>query len=247
VIYIRSALFNFVFYVNLVLFLVLGFGFYFTPRKWSIRALQIWARSSLFWLRVIAGTKMEVRGLANIPQGPCLIPVAPGLMAPSGVLMIGAALVLRDAVQQLLGVRWALAAIACGVVLSVLVAPPALVIASATAFAIAELMDLSVYTPLRRRNLSLAVLASGIVGAAVDSDGQHGERAKVLQEHSRRGVVDVLRVPVLQSGRSWSDDGRGEPGVHLAGLFAVQTASAHAPGRARLSLSFLWARTRPGP
>jgi uncharacterized PurR-regulated membrane protein YhhQ (DUF165 family) len=83
--------------------------------------------------------------------------------------MIGAALVLRDAVQQLLGIRWALVAIACGVILSVLVAPPALVIASATAFAIAELLDLSVYTPLRKRNLGLAVLASGAVGAAVDS------------------------------------------------------------------------------
>jgi queuosine precursor transporter len=95
--------------------------------------------------------------------------VFPGLMAPSGVLMIGAALVLRDAVQQLLGIRWAFFAIACGVLLSVLVAPPALVVASATAFAIAELLDLSVYTPLRKRNLSLAVLASGIVGAAADS------------------------------------------------------------------------------
>jgi queuosine precursor transporter len=108
-------------------------------------------------------------GTVCIPSGPCLIPVAPGLMAPSGVLMIGAALVLRDAVQQLLGIRWAFFAIACGVLLSVLVAPPALVIASATAFAIAELLDLSVYTPLRRRNLSLAVLASGVVGAAADS------------------------------------------------------------------------------
>ncbi len=69
----RSAVFNAVFYVNLVLFLVLGSGFYFTPRKWSIRALQVWARSSLFWLRVIAGIRMEVRGKENIPQGPCLV------------------------------------------------------------------------------------------------------------------------------------------------------------------------------
>jgi 1-acyl-sn-glycerol-3-phosphate acyltransferase len=73
VIYVRSALFNAVFYVNLVLFLVLGSGFFFTPRKWSIRALQVWARTSLFWLRVIAGTGIEVRGLANIPKGPCLV------------------------------------------------------------------------------------------------------------------------------------------------------------------------------
>jgi 1-acyl-sn-glycerol-3-phosphate acyltransferase len=72
-IYVRSALFNIVFYVNLVLFLVLGAAFYFTPRKWSIRALQVWARSSLFWLRVIAGIEMEVRGAANIPRGACLV------------------------------------------------------------------------------------------------------------------------------------------------------------------------------
>ena len=72
-IYLRSALFNVVFYVNLVLFLVLGSGFFFTPRKWSIRALQVWARTSLFWLKVIAGTGIEVRGLANIPQGACLV------------------------------------------------------------------------------------------------------------------------------------------------------------------------------
>ena len=40
------------------------------------------------------------------PDSPCLIPVAPGVMAPSGVLMIGLALVLRDLVQRRLGLRW---------------------------------------------------------------------------------------------------------------------------------------------
>ena len=30
------------------------------------------------------------------PDSPCLIPVAPGIMAPSGVVMVGLALVLRD-------------------------------------------------------------------------------------------------------------------------------------------------------
>ena len=108
-------------------------------------------------------------GTVCVPDGPCLIPVGFGLMAPSGVLMIGAALVLRDAVQQLLGLKWAMIAIGCGVVLSALVAPPALVLASAAAFAIAETLDLAVYTPLRRRNLPLAVMASGLVGALADS------------------------------------------------------------------------------
>jgi len=73
VIYLRSAIFNIVFYVNLALFLVLGSGFFFTPRKWSIRALQVWARSSLFWLRVIVGIRMEVLGREHLPAGPCLV------------------------------------------------------------------------------------------------------------------------------------------------------------------------------
>ncbi len=72
-IYLRSALFNLVFYINLILFLVLGSGFFFAPRKWAIRALQVWGRSSVFWLRVIAGIKMEVRGLENIPHGGCIV------------------------------------------------------------------------------------------------------------------------------------------------------------------------------
>ena len=43
-IFVRSAVFIVVFYINLALFMLLGFMFYFTPRKWSIRALQLWAR-----------------------------------------------------------------------------------------------------------------------------------------------------------------------------------------------------------
>lgn len=108
-------------------------------------------------------------GTFCVPDGPCLIPVGFGLSAPSGVLMIGAALVLRDAVQQLLGFRWALAAIVLGVIISALVAPPALVLASAAAFGIAETLDMVVYTPLRRKNLPIAVMASGVVGAVADS------------------------------------------------------------------------------
>ena len=39
-------------------------------------------------------------GTVCAPSGPCLVPVAPGVMAPSGVLMVGAALVLRDLVHR---------------------------------------------------------------------------------------------------------------------------------------------------
>ena len=95
-------------------------------------------------------------GTTCVPDGPCLIPVLPGLMAPSGVLMIGAALLLRDLVQRRYGPAVSLAAIAAGVVISFVVAPPALALASAAAFAISELSDLAVYTPLVRRGFALA-------------------------------------------------------------------------------------------
>jgi len=90
-------------------------------------------------------------------------------MAPSGVLMVGLALVLRDMVQRRHGRAWTLAAIAAGSALSAQLAPPALVLASATAFLLSELIDMAVYTPLARRRLLLAVALSGLAGAAVDS------------------------------------------------------------------------------
>ena len=63
---LRSLVFNVAFYVNLTLFLVLGAGFFLTPRKWSVRALQAWASTSLWLLRVICGTDIDVRGKENI-------------------------------------------------------------------------------------------------------------------------------------------------------------------------------------
>lgn len=108
-------------------------------------------------------------GTTCVPQGPCLVPVAPGVMAPSGVLMIGIALVLRDLVQRRLGVSWAVGAILAGAALSAAIAPPTLVMASAVAFLLSELADLAVYTPLARRRLVLAVVLSGLVGLVIDS------------------------------------------------------------------------------
>jgi uncharacterized PurR-regulated membrane protein YhhQ (DUF165 family) len=108
-------------------------------------------------------------GTVCVPNGPCLLPVAPGLMAPSGVITVGFALVLRDIVQRLLGRSWGLAAVILGTAVSVLVAGRNLVVASGIAFLLSELADFAVYTPLQRRGLVLAVIASSGVGLVVDS------------------------------------------------------------------------------
>jgi uncharacterized PurR-regulated membrane protein YhhQ (DUF165 family) len=114
-------------------------------------------------------------GTVCVPHGPCLVPVWPWgpeghpLMAPSGVLLIGLALVLRDMVQRRLGRSVAITAIVAGAALSGAVAPPQLIVASTAAFLLSELADFAVYTPLQSRGLVLAVLASSVVGLVVDS------------------------------------------------------------------------------
>ena len=108
-------------------------------------------------------------GTVCVPNGPCLVPVAPGVMAPSGVLMIGLALVLRDLVQRRLGVEFGIGAIIVGAAISAGLAPPTLVVASAAAFLLSEVADFAVYTPLARRRLVVAVIASSVVGLVVDS------------------------------------------------------------------------------
>jgi uncharacterized PurR-regulated membrane protein YhhQ (DUF165 family) len=131
-------------------------------------------------------------GTYCVPNGPCLIPVAPGVMAPSGVLMIGLALVLRDLVQRRLGLGWALGAVLAGTAISAVLAPPALVLASAAAFLFSELADLAVYTPLQKRGLTLAVLASSVVGLVVDS---------VVFLFLAFGSLDFLAGQVI--GKAW--------------------------------------------
>ena len=108
-------------------------------------------------------------GTFCVPNGPCLVPVAPGIMAPSGVLTVGAALVFRDVVQRCLGLNFSLIAVAIGTALSAFIVPPSLVIASGAAFALSELADCAVFTPLQRKRLVLAVIASAFVGLVVDS------------------------------------------------------------------------------
>ena len=109
-------------------------------------------------------------------QGPCTVPVWPGIAAPSGVLWAGLAFTLRDLVQEYLGRTATVVAIVAGAVLSALITdrtiPGALLplwLASGTAFLVSELADFAVYTPLRKRSWLGAVLASNVVGFVADS------------------------------------------------------------------------------
>ena len=115
----------------------------------------------LFILTIPAGNWVVMNvGTVCPPDSPCLIPVWPGIMSPSAVLFAGLALILRDAVQSLLGKRWTLVAIAAGAALSGVLSEPAIILGSTCAFLFSELADFAVYTPLRERHLTLASVLS---------------------------------------------------------------------------------------
>lgn len=141
-----------------------------------------------------------------IPNGPCVIPVGFGLFAPSGVLMIGAALVLRDVVHHASGARAALAAILLGAALSAVFAPPALVIASGAAFLLSEVADMAVYAPLYRKRLLIAVVASGLVGAVIDSAVflwlAFGSLAFIEGQIFGKIWMSLLAIPVIVIARA---------------------------------------------
>lgn len=127
-------------------------------------------------LATIVGANLAV---AYLPP----VSVAPGIVAPAGVLFAGLALVLRDAVYELGGRRWVVGAIVAGTALSATAAAvfahlahvpadrwPRQIIASAVAFAASETLDSVLYRPLRLRGYILAAVGvAGVAGLIVDT------------------------------------------------------------------------------
>lgn len=70
---LRSLAFAAAFYVSTALFLLLGSPLLLGPRSWAMAGLRAHARTSLWLLRLIAGTRIEVRGRENLPTGGCLV------------------------------------------------------------------------------------------------------------------------------------------------------------------------------
>lgn len=67
---LRSVLFNALFYIVMVGTLVVFTPVYFfLPQRGSIGIVRNWAKVSLFLLKVVCGTRYELRGLENIPAG----------------------------------------------------------------------------------------------------------------------------------------------------------------------------------
>jgi 1-acyl-sn-glycerol-3-phosphate acyltransferase len=71
--HVRSLIFYPVLYLNWALFLVLGSWLLLGPRRWAMAGLAAHGRVTVWLLRVICGTKMEVRGHEKLLPGPVIV------------------------------------------------------------------------------------------------------------------------------------------------------------------------------
>lgn len=70
---LRSLLFALLFYLSTAIFVVGGSFLLFGPRRWAMAGLKAHAIASLWLLRWIVGTRMEVRGRDKLPKAPYLV------------------------------------------------------------------------------------------------------------------------------------------------------------------------------
>jgi len=70
---LRSVAFLVMFYVNTAAFLIFGSWLLLAPRRWAMEGLRLHGAVSLWWLKVICGTRLVVRGKEKLPKGACLV------------------------------------------------------------------------------------------------------------------------------------------------------------------------------
>ncbi|WP_026467746.1 VUT family protein [Amycolatopsis alba] len=128
-----------------------------------------------------------------------------GLRIPVGALMAGLVFTTRDLLQDAVGTRSTLLAVALGAALSSVTAEPRIALASAVAFAVSEFADLAVYTPIRRRNQLAAVGLSNATGLLVDTvlflPLAFGSLEQLSGQLAGKGGTTVLAVLLLSLAR----------------------------------------------
>ena len=70
---LRSVIFNLMFYLITVIYMVAALPAVLMPRHAMLGVAKIWGRTNLWLLRLICGITVEWRGLDQIPKGPLLV------------------------------------------------------------------------------------------------------------------------------------------------------------------------------
>jgi 1-acyl-sn-glycerol-3-phosphate acyltransferase len=71
--FLRSLLFNVLFYAVLVFWAIVALPTFLMPPRAMLTIAGWWANSTLFLMRVICNIKVEFRGVEKIPKGPLVI------------------------------------------------------------------------------------------------------------------------------------------------------------------------------
>jgi 1-acyl-sn-glycerol-3-phosphate acyltransferase len=71
--FLRSLVFQIVFFVNVLTLMIVWLPGLVMPRKVCLELGRTWGRTTLWWLDKICGVKIEWRGLENIPPGGAMI------------------------------------------------------------------------------------------------------------------------------------------------------------------------------
>jgi 1-acyl-sn-glycerol-3-phosphate acyltransferase len=71
--FLRSLIFNILFYLVLVLCSLVALPTFLMPRAALLRVARWWAKATFVLMRAICNIKVEFRGVENIPKGPLIV------------------------------------------------------------------------------------------------------------------------------------------------------------------------------
>ena len=72
-IFLRSLVFNILFYVFFLLWSLVALPTFVLPRAAMLKVASWWARTNILLMRAICGIKVEFRGVEKIPKGPLIV------------------------------------------------------------------------------------------------------------------------------------------------------------------------------
>jgi|GEM_PF-1495983 len=108
-------------------------------------------------------------GLDNGPGRPRTILLGLGWVAPSGVIFAGVLLTVRDVIHERIGQIGTLAVIVASSPLTAITSSESIAVASVVTFLVAETVDLVVYSAVRHRGRTRAVVVSNVASGLLDS------------------------------------------------------------------------------
>jgi 1-acyl-sn-glycerol-3-phosphate acyltransferase len=72
-IFLRSLVFNILFYVVFLLWSLVALPTFVLPRPAMLKVASWWAKTNILLMRAICGIKVEFRGVEKIPKGPLIV------------------------------------------------------------------------------------------------------------------------------------------------------------------------------